>query len=433
MSRKTLIFIFTVVVVLVVILVIGKKKRWFGTGAGDAKIVLVKKVAPLDISQIVAATGKIQPEIEVKLSSEVSGEVIELPIVEGQQVQKGDLLIRINPDIYQSSLRRTQAGLQNVRANLNQAKASLKEAEQNYLRSKTLFEKGIISKADWDTALSRYEMAQANKESAFYNVRSAAATVAEAKDNLERTKIYAPMSGTISLLNIELGERVVGTQQMAGTELMRIANLNNMEVEVEVNENDIVKVALGDTAVVEVDAYLKTEFTGLVTEIANSAKNVASADQVTNFNVKVRILKDSYKSLLIGKKENYSPFRPGMTATVDVITDRRQNTLGVPISAIVVKNDTVTKKSQNNKGAAQMDKKLDENTANTKNEERFECVFVKVGEQAKLRVVTTGIQDDNMIEILSGLQSGEEVITGPYNTVTKLLKSDDQVRIEEKN
>ncbi len=432
MSRKTLIFIFTVVVVLVVILVIGKKKRWFGTGAGDAKIVLVKKVAPLDISQIVAATGKIQPEIEVKLSSEVSGEVIELPIVEGQQVQKGDLLIRINPDIYQSSLRRTQAGLQNVRANLNQAKASLKEAEQNYLRSKTLFEKGIISKADWDTALSRYEMAQANKESAFYNVRSAAATVAEAKDNLERTKIYAPMSGTISLLNIELGERVVGTQQMAGTELMRIANLNNMEVEVEVNENDIVKVALGDTAVVEVDAYLKTEFTGLVTEIANSAKNVASADQVTNFNVKVRILKDSYKSLLIGKKENYSPFRPGMTATVDVITDRRQNTLGVPISAIVVKNDTVTKKSQNNKGAAQMDKKLDENTANTKNEERFECVFVKVGEQAKLRVVTTGIQDDNMIEILSGLQSGEEVITGPYNTVTKLLKSDDQVRIEEK-
>ncbi len=433
MSRKTLIFIFTVVVVLVVILVIGKKKRWFGTGAGDAKIVLVKKVAPLDISQIVAATGKIQPEIEVKLSSEVSGEVIELPIVEGQQVQKGDLLIRINPDIYQSSLRRTQAGLQNVRANLNQAKASLKEAEQNYLRSKTLFEKGIISKADWDTALSRYEMAQANKESAFYNVRSAAATVAEAKDNLERTKIYAPMSGTISLLNIELGERVVGTQQMAGTELMRIANLNNMEVEVEVNENDIVKVALGDTAVVEVDAYLKTEFTGLVTEIANSAKNVASADQVTNFNVKVRILKDSYKSLLVGKKENYSPFRPGMTATVDVITDRRQNTLGVPISAIVVKNDTVTKKSQNNKGAAQMDKKLDENTANTKNEERFECVFVKVGEQAKLRVVTTGIQDDNMIEILSGLQSGEEVITGPYNTVTKLLKSDDQVRIEEKN
>ncbi len=433
MSRKTLIFIFTVVVVLVVILVIGKKKRWFGTGAGDAKIVLVKKVAPLDISQIVAATGKIQPEIEVKLSSEVSGEVIELPIVEGQQVQKGDLLIRINPDIYQSSLRRTQAGLQNVRANLNQAKASLKEAEQNYLRSKTLFEKGIISKADWDTAISRYEMAQANKESAFYNVRSAAATVAEAKDNLERTKIYAPMSGTISLLNIELGERVVGTQQMAGTELMRIANLNNMEVEVEVNENDIVKVALGDTAVVEVDAYLKTEFTGLVTEIANSAKNVASADQVTNFNVKVRILKDSYKSLLVGKKENYSPFRPGMTATVDVITDRRQNTLGVPISAIVVKNDTVTKKSQNNKGAAQMDKKLDENTANTKNEERFECVFVKVGEQAKLRVVTTGIQDDNMIEILAGLQSGEEVITGPYNTVTKLLKSDDQVRIEEKN
>ena len=188
-----------------------------------------------------------------------------------------------------------------------------------------MFDKGIISKSEWDRIVSAYEVAVASKQSAYYQVQSASATVTEAKDNLGRTTIYAPADGTISLLNIELGERVLGTQQMTGTEILRIANLNNMEVEVDVNENDIVKVSIGDSANIEVDAYLKREFKGIVTSISNSASSTLTADQVTNFKVKVRILKESYEDLLKGKPNNYSPFRPGMTATVDVITKRKES------------------------------------------------------------------------------------------------------------
>ncbi|MGB1309415.1 MAG: efflux RND transporter periplasmic adaptor subunit, partial [Oceanihabitans sp.] len=340
-------------------------------------------------------------------------------IVEGQQVKKGDLLVRVNPDIYQSSLSRSQAALQNVRSGLNQAKASLKEAKANYDRNKQLFDKGIISKANWDQVVSAYEIAEASKQSAYYNVQSAGATVNEARDNLNRTNIYAPMSGTISKLDVELGERVVGTQQMAGTEIMRVANLTNMEVEVDVNENDIVKVNIGDSTIVEVDAYLKKEFKGLVTEIANSADGVLTADQVTNFKVKVRILEESYKDLLEGKDENYSPFRPGMTATVDIITNKRNQVVGVPISAIVIKNDTTsTKKSKKDKAVT------------STSEEKFECVFIKEGGKAKLRVVKTGVQDNSNIEILEGLKEDEEIITGPYNLVTKSLKNGDEVQVK---
>lgn len=416
MSKKTLYIVIISVVVLLALLIGGKKAGWFGK-QGNFKEVDTKKIAKIDIVETVSATGKIQPEIEVKLSSEVSGEVIELPIVEGQQVKKGDLLVRVNPDIYQSSLNRSQATLQNTRAGLNQAEASLKEAQASYNRNKQLFEKGIISKADWDRAVSTYEIAQANKQSAYYGVKSAAATVNEARDNLNRTNIYAPMSGTISKLSVELGERVVGTQQMAGTEILRVANLSHMEVEVDVNENDIVKVSIQDSAIVEVDAYLKKEFKGIVTEIANSADGILTSDQVTNFKVKVRILEESYKDLLEGKTEYFSPFRPGMTATVDVITDTRKDIIGVPISSIVIKTDTSTVKKGKKK-----DKKIESDT-----EEKFECVFVKEGDKAKLKVIETGIQDDTNIEIMSGLNEDEEVIIGPYNTVTKTLKNGDGV------
>ncbi|MFD2542520.1 efflux RND transporter periplasmic adaptor subunit [Lacinutrix gracilariae] len=418
MSKKTVTIIVIAVVVLLALLIGGKKAGWFGK-QGNFKEVETKKIAKIDIIETVSATGKIQPEIEVKLSSEVSGEIIELPIVEGEQVKKGDLLVRVNPDIYQSSLSRTQAALQNVRAGLNQAEASLKEAKANYDRNQQLYEKGIISKADWDKVISSYEIAQANRQSAYFNVQSSAATVNEAKDNLNRTNIYAPMSGTISKLDVELGERVVGTQQMAGTEIMRVANLTNMEVEVDVNENDIVKVNIGDSTIVEVDAYLKKQFKGLVTEIANSADGVLTSDQVTNFKVKVRILEESYKDLLKGKGENYSPFRPGMTATVDIITDKRENVVGVPISAIVIKTDTSSTKKAIKKDAIESD-----------SEEKFECVFIKEGDKAKLRVVKTGVQDNTNIEIVEGLQENDEIITGPYNTVTKSLKNGDAVEIK---
>ncbi|MDB9720494.1 efflux RND transporter periplasmic adaptor subunit [Winogradskyella sp.] len=422
MSKKVKI-ILGISILLLVLLVVGSKMELFGK-KGDFKQVTVKEVTLQDIVETVSATGKIQPEVEVKISSEVSGEILELPFKEGQEVKKGDLLVKVNPDLIQSAVNRSRASYQNVKAGLEQANATLKQAKADYDRNKTLFERGVISRADWDRAIASYETAQAGKSSAYYSVQSAAATVNEANDNLTRTTIYAPMSGTISLLNVELGERVVGTQQMAGTEILRVANLNNMEVEVDVNENDIVKVNIGDSTIVEVDAYLKKEFRGVVTEIANSAAGTLAADQVTNFKVKVRILEESYQDLTEGKPDTYSPFRPGMTATVDVITKRRKDAISVPISAIVIKTDTSATKKPFNKDMVI-------NTDMSKEEQKFECVFVNENGKAKLRVVKTGIQDDTNIEIVSGLKENDKIITGPYNMVSKTLKPGDL--IEEKN
>ena len=419
MSKTVKILIIAVIIIIIALLA-GSSLGWFGK-KGNFKEVEIEKVDLATIVEKVSATGKIQPEVEVKISSEVSGEIIDLPFKEGQQVKKGDLLVRVNPDLIQSAVSRSQASYQNVKAGLEQAEATLREAKLSYDRNKQLFEKGIISKADWDKAVSSYEIAQASKQSAYYNVQSAGASVNEAMDNLNRTTIYAPLSGTISKLDVELGERVVGTQQMAGTEILRVANLNNMEVEIDVNENDIVKVRIGDSTIVEVDAYLKKEFRGVVTEIANSAAGTLTADQVTNFKVKVRILEESYADLMKDKPENYSPFRPGMTATVDILTNQRKNAVAVPISAIVIKTDTSSGKIPSNKSTDTSNKpKVDE-------EQKFECVFVVDNGEAKLRVVKTGIQDDSKIEIISGLKEGDRIITGPYNVVSKTLNSGDKV------
>jgi HlyD family secretion protein len=414
MKKKAFIWIVVIATLLIAVLLFGRNAGWFGKN-GKFKAVEITEIELLDITETVAATGKIQPEVEVKLSSEVSGEIIGLPIKEGQQVQKGDLLVKINPDLVQSILDQSQAGLQTVKAQLAQAEAALKNADLNYNRSNALFEKGVISKSEWDRSIADFESAKAARQSAYYSVQSAVANVKQSKDNFSRTSIYAPMSGTISKLSVELGERVVGTAQMAGTEIVRVANLNNMEVEVDVNENDIVKVAVGDSTTVEVDAYLKRKFKGVVTEIANSAQTTLSADQVTNFKVKIGIVPKSYQDLTNGREENYSPFRPGMTATVDIITNKKKQVIGVPISAIVIKTDTSSVK------------KLNIKKKTTLNDEKFECVFIKVGEKAKLRVITTGIQDDSNIEITSGLSEGDLVITGPYSTVTKTLNNGDKV------
>jgi HlyD family secretion protein len=419
---KTLKIIIGSVIVVLIVLGTGSKMGWFGK-KGDFKEVTVKEASLEDILETVSATGKIQPEVEVKITSEVSGEILELPFKEGQEVNKGDLLVRVNPDLIQSALNRSQASYQNVRAGLAQAEASLKQAKADYDRNNSLFDKGVISKADWDRSIASYETAVAVKNSAYYSVQSSAATVNEAKDNLNRTTIYAPMSGTISLLSVELGERVVGTGMMAGSEILRVANLRNMEVEVDINENDIVKVNIGDSTIVEVDAYSKKEFKGVVTEIANSAVGNLAADQVTNFKVKVRILEESYKDLAEGKPEAYSPFRPGMTATVDIITEIRKNVISVPISAIVIKTDTSSTKKPYIKTAKIEDA--------PKGEQKFECVFVNDNGKAKLRVVKTGIQDDTNIEIIEGLSEDDKVITGPYNLVSKTLKPGDLV--EDKN
>jgi HlyD family secretion protein len=422
MSKKKIYILVGVVVTLIILLVTLKSKGIIG-GNDDSKQVETSKVDEITIIETVSATGKIQPEIEVKISSEVSGEIIALPVKEGQVVKKGDLLVKINPDLYTSGYNRTVSNLSGTKAGLSQADATFKEAKASYDRSKTLFDKGIISRSDWDKAIAAFEGAKANKESAYYNVQSANATVKEAKDNLGRTTIYAPADGTISSLGVELGERVLGTQQMTGTELLRVANLNNMEVEVDVNENDIVKISIGDSTKIQVDAYLKKEFKGIVTSISNSASAATTADQVTNFKVKVRILKESYQDLLEGKPATYSPFRPGMTATVDIITERKEKVIGVPISAVVIKSDTTATKSYEIE-----DEGEDEKVA-PKNDKKFECVFVKVGNKAKIRIVKTGIQDDTNIEVTSGLKKGDVVIVGPYTTVTKDLNSGDKVTL----
>ena len=422
---KTLKIILAIVALVLLALVVAKSSGLIKSDE-NLKKVNTQDVALNEIIETVSATGKIQPEVEVKISSEVSGEILELPIKEGQQIKKGDLLVRVNPDLSKSALSRSQATYQNVRASLEQADATLKQAKADYNRSKSLFDKGVISKSDWDRAIANFETAKAGRNSSYYALQSAGATVNEAKDNLGRTTIYAPMNGTISLLNVELGERVVGTQQMTGTEILRVANLNNMEVEVDVNENDIVKVNIGDTTIVEVDAYLKKEFKGLVTEIANSAAGNLAADQVTNFKVKVRILEDSYASLTEGKPESYSPFRPGMTATVDIITTKRPKAVAVPISAIVIKTDTSSAKKTY--------KQKSKDKANTsKDQEKFECVFVNENGVAKLRVVKTGIQDDTNIEIVSGLNEGDNIITGPYDMVSKKLKPGDKIKDNSKS
>nr|WP_315141478.1 efflux RND transporter periplasmic adaptor subunit [uncultured Flavobacterium sp.] len=425
MSKKTIYILLAVAVVLIGTLVGLSKSGVIGNKDKGTEIEIAN-VAASTIVETVSATGKIQPEIEVKISSEVSGEIIALNVKEGQVVKKGDLLVKINPDLYTSSYNRTVSNLSGTKAGLNQSEASYKEAKANYDRNKSLYDKGIISRADWDKAVASFEVAKANKQNAYYNVQSASATVLEAKDNLGRTTIYAPADGTISVLNVELGERVLGTQQMAGTEILRVANLNNMEVEVDVNENDIVKIKVGDEANVEVDAYLKKQFKGIVTSISNSASSTLTADQVTNFKVKVRILKESYQDLLQGKPSTYSPFRPGMTATVDIITNTKSNILTVPISSVVVKSDT----------AAVKEIKVEdpnEEKSKPKSDKKFECVFVKVGNKAKIRVIKTGIQDDTNIEVLSGLKKGDVVITGPYTTVSKELNSGDKVSLKTDN
>lgn len=408
---------------LLIVLIILKRN---GTIGGDDGIIEVEtaKADEITIIETVSATGKIQPEIEVKISSEVSGEIIDLPVKEGQVVKKGQLLVKINPDLYTSGYNRTISNLSGTKAGLSQADASFKEAKASYDRSKTLFDKGIISKSEWDKAIAAFESAKANKESAYYNVQSANATVREAKDNLGRTTIYSPADGTISSLGVELGERVLGQQQMTGTEILRVANLDNMEVEVDVNENDIVKISIGDSTNIKVDAYLKKEFKGIVTSISNSASTTTTADQVTNFKVKVRILKESYKDLLEGKPASYSPFRPGMTATVDIITTRKEKVIGVPISSVLIKADTTATKSFEVK-------EEEEKKVTAKSDKKFECVFVKVGDKAKIRVVKTGIQDDTNIEVVSGLKKGDVVIIGPYTTVTKDLNSGDKVKVKQ--
>lgn len=396
---------------LLVLLVALKSTGVIGN-AENATEVQVETVGLKTIVETVNASGKIQPEIDVKISPEVSGEIIELPIREGDEVKKGDLLVRINPDLYRAALSRAEASVSTAKSGLDQAKAQLVEAQNNFDRNKKLHEQGVISNAEWDAANRTYQVSKLSVESAKFQLESANAGLREAQDNLKRTTILAPNDGTVSALNVENGERVVGTAQMAGTEMLTVANLNQMEVLVEVNENDIVKVKLGDTAIVEVDAYLGEKFKGIVTEIANSAKlSGTSVDQITNFEVKIRILKESYDHLMKGNM--HSPFRPGMTASVDIRTNVKKDILAIPVAAVTTRSDTSSAK------VSLKDKYAKKNTE--EKTEDFEVVFLLDGNKSKLQVVKTGIQDDKFIEILSGLEDSAQIITGPYEAISKNL------------
>lgn len=370
--------------VLGLLLLIAKSAGWISSEEGIS--IQTTLVDQKTIIQTVSASGKIQPEVEVKISPDVSGEIVQLYIMEGDQVEKGDLLLKIKPDTYQSILDRSKAALNTSKSALAKAKAQLIESQANFNRNQTLFNKGTISQSEFEKVQASYTVAQLNVEDGEYAVTSAEASLKEAQENLNKTNIYAPISGTISRLNVELGERVVGTAQMAGTELLRLANLNRMEVAVEVNENDINSVNLGDTAIIEVDAFLGEKYKGLVSEIANSANVTgASADQVTNFEVKVRIIKAVN-------------FRPGMTATVDIQSQRAKDVLALPIQAVTTRKDTAG------------------------GDEKIECVFEYQEGVAKMIVVQTGIQDDEYIQILSGVKDSMEIVKGPYSAVSRLIK-----------
>jgi HlyD family secretion protein len=443
-KNKALKYLLIAAGVLIVFAIIGKKAGWFGKS--ESVKVSTEIAQKRTIIEIITANGKIQPQTEVKISSEVSGEIIQLYVVEGQQVKTGDLLVKINPEIYLAGIERMEASLNSSRSNLANAKARLaqteaqfKTTELSYKRNKKLWEDQAISNAEYENALASYEVSLAEIEAARENVNaakfavmSAEASLRESRENLSKTTIYAPMSGTISKLNVEVGERVLGTIQMSGTEILRIANLDKMEVIVDVNENDIVRVKNNDTAIIEVDAYLGKKFKGLVTEIANSATvSGAGTDQVTNFQVKVLILKESYADLIPKEKPGYYPFRPGMSATTDIQTQTKYNVLSVPIQAITTRVDSTGSVEEKKEGMQseeeiakqEMEEKDKEKTDKQKELKPREVVFIYEKGLATMKEVKAGIQDDNYIEILSGISDSAEVITAPYSAISKKLKN----------
>ncbi len=424
-QKKILPFAIGILVIVIVLLVVGKKAGWFGNEFTVS--VATQKVESKTITEFITANGKIQPETEVKISPDVSGEIIELYVEEGDAVNAGNPLCVIKPDMYISALNRAEAALNSSKARMAQAEAQQIERETAYNRAKQLYDNGAIPVSEFESAEASFKVAQAEVRAAQFTVKSAEASVSEANEQLIKTKIYSPISGTVSALNVEKGERVVGTNMYAGTDMMVVADLDRMEVQVEVNENDIVKVALHDTALVEVDAYMQRKFKGIVTEIANSASVTGtSTDQVTNFDVKIFLLHESYADLIDSTSGNIYPFRPGMSATVEIMTETREDVISVPISAVTTR--AIDEKRQNASRAGQPDQ-TGEETAMPARDEQKEVVFVVRDGMARQLDVKTGIQDNTSIEIKEGLNPGDEVVIAPYNTINKTLKDSIRVKV----
>ncbi len=434
-SNKLLYILGGVVALLIVVAIIAKSTG--ALGDRNSTSVTVAGSSLESITETVSASGTIQPEVEVKISPDVPGEIIELHVEEGDSVRVEDLLIKIRPDNFQSALERSMANLNQQRANqassearLSQAEAEFVRAQKEFERNNTLYTEKVISDSEYEAAQASFTVAQQELESARqgaqaarYTVASSRASVNEAQENLSLTSVFAPMNGIVSKLSVEKGERVVGTSQMAGTEMLRIADLNRMEVRVDVNENDIIRVSVGDTAIIDVDAYSYSgkKFKGLVTQIANTAKDKVSEDAVTEFEVRVRVLNESYTDLL--EEKGTSPFRPGMTASVDIITMQKNDVLTVPLSAVTTRESEESEKQANAGGEdeEEVDRELDE------------VVFVIEEGKAKKILVETGISDFDNIEIISGISEGQEVITGPFLEVSKNLEDGASVKAQEQD
>ncbi len=433
---------------IVIFALVGKSAGWIGKP--PAMEVEIQNAKRTTIVEKVSASGEIQPEVEVVISPDVPGEIIQMEIKEGDSVKPGDLLLRIRPDNFQSALARVRANMNQEQANLAQSRAQLSSAEARFVqaeaefnRNQQLLEQKVISTADFETAQATYttarqdlEAAKQNVQAAHYRLESSRASVKEAEENLSLTNLYAPMGGTISKLSVEKGERVVGTSQMAGTEMLRIADLNKMEVRVDVNENDIIRVTIGDTAIIDVDAYSHTKklFKGVVTQIANTANDKLSQDAVTEFEVRIRILNESYKDLLKEQRRYSAPFRPGMTASVEIVTNKKENVLSVPLAAVTTRvpggptNAEQEEGPQNGEEANPNENPANAPVRNNADAEMKEVVFVKNEDNTSRMVeVTTGISDYDNIEILSGVKEGDVIISGPYLVVSKRLNDGDLV------
>jgi HlyD family secretion protein len=444
-SNKMIYWLIGAVVVLILVLVIGKSAGIIGKPKEmEVDLAKAKRVT---IVEKVSASGTVQPVIEVKIAPEVSGEIIELRVEEGDAVNKGETLVKIRPDTWESQLQRAEAGLSQQRANLEQAEANLARtkatfvrAEQEFKRQEKLHNEKVISEADWQLATQNYAIAKSDVtsseqsvEAAKYIIRSTEASLREARENFRKTSVVAPMDGVISKLIVRNGERVVGTATMTGTEMLRIADLSKMEVRVNVNENDIVRVSVGDTAIIDVDAYSNTkkEFKGLVTLIANTAKDKTSADAITEFEVRILILSSSYDDLV--KAGNKYPFRPGMTASVDIITTQKDNVLSVPLASVTTRapEDKNQGAPQNGPPSQTTSQAPNNNQKPAKKEDKV-VIFVNENGVAKMVEVKTGISDYDNIEILEGISDSTEVITGPFLVVSKRLKDGEKIRATEK-
>jgi HlyD family secretion protein len=438
-----------IIVGLLAVLFVGA--RMLGKSSKSATKVTAEKAQKRTIIETVNASGKVYPEVEVKISPDISGEITELNVQEGDSVKKGQILARIYADIYSSQrdeaaarVTQSQATVANSEANLNALKAQLDQAKANYDRNKALYDDKVISKSEFEQFETQYRTSQSQYNAALQNIRSLKAatqstqtTLVAANKNLSRTTLVSPMDGVISSLSVKRGERVSGNSFTLGTEMMRVAEMTTMEVRVDVGENDIVKVNVGDSADIEVEAYNNRKFKGVVTQIASSTKStVSSSGDVTNYEVRIRIDSSSYKDLIDPSKPRRFPFRPGMNASADIKTQRKDDVISVPIAAVAarVKGSDKSVADQKKEKEKQKADNNDNQEVSVSGDDIEEVVFVLKGDgTVEKRTVTTGVQDMNFIEIRSGLKQGEQIITAPFDAINKTLKSGDKVTIVAKD